>query len=271
MIATKVTNFVWLSLLHELLTDADTINPRGIETRELLAKQSIVNMNYPIVDLKSRDIKYSFLYGEAWWILSGSNKVKDIVPYMKSISKFSDNGIHFRGAYGPKVVDQLDFVVETLKNDIDSRQALMTIWNRNPRSSKDIPCTISLQFLVRDRCINCVATMRSSDVWLGWVYDVFNFSMIARYIALELQGQACKQHSLGILYLTAGSQHLYESDVPKARNSLKYNPGYPRSSIKLEIPKMRGGESLVTHLKIMAEAYLAEEAMARVKAKNQPD
>ena len=49
--------------------------------------------------------------------------------FMKAIAKFSDDGIMFRGAYGPKVVEQLGYVTQNLLSDPDSRQAVININN----------------------------------------------------------------------------------------------------------------------------------------------
>ena len=52
--------------------------------------------------------------------------------------------------------------------------------------------------------------MRSSDAWMGWPYDIYNFSCITAFIALHLNVD------IGRLYLTAGSQHLYDEHIDKA-------------------------------------------------------
>ena len=72
---------------------------------------------------------------EALWILSGDNKVETIAPYNKNIKQFSDDGIIFQGAYGPRIISQLDYVIESLRKDRESRQAVLTIWNPNPKPS----------------------------------------------------------------------------------------------------------------------------------------
>jgi thymidylate synthase len=104
--------------------------------------------------------------------------------------------------------DQLHFVIDALNADKDTRQAVMTIWRPNPRPSKDIPCTVSVQFLIRDGLLHVVDTMRSSDLWLGWPYDIFNFSMLARYVICHLK----QKPELGVIVLQAGSAHLYEQN-----------------------------------------------------------
>ena len=137
--------------------------------------------------------------------------MKTISPFSRNISQFSDNGETFFGAYGPKITSQLFYVANTLSADPDSRQAVINIWRENPGPSKDIPCSLSVQFLIRDNRLHCQYTMRSSDAWLGWVYDVFNFSMLSGVVLLML-GDRFPQLELGTLTLTAGSQHLYERD-----------------------------------------------------------
>lgn len=221
-------NIIWLNNLNRVLTEGMVHAPRGMVTRELLAFTSVVDMKYPVITLPGRDMGYKFMAAEAHWILSGDNRVETIAPYA-NIKRFSDDGYRFQGAYGPRVTEQLRYVVETLVNDPDSRQAVLTIWRENPRPSKDIPCTVALQFLIRDGFIHCVATMRSSDLWLGWVYDVFNFSMITTWVALRYNEMRIRDGltaspaiiALGNLHLTAGSQHLYERDWAKADQVLR--------------------------------------------------
>ena len=184
-------------------------------TKELLCFNTIVPMSNPLVTISSRNMSYKFALGEAWWILSGDDRVETIEPFNKNIAQFSDNGKTFFGAYGTKIVPQLPYVVDKLISDISSRQALLTIWRESPPASKDIPCTICLQFIIREDTLNVIATMRSSDAWLGWVYDVFNFSMCGALVAIYLKN-TYKNLTLGNLYLTAGSQHLYERNMEKA-------------------------------------------------------
>lgn len=142
-----------------------------------------------------------------------------IQPFSRGIAAFSDDGVRFDGAYGPKVVDQLRYVIDSFRKDIYTRQAIIDIWRPNPRDSSDIPCTLSLQFLIRDGHLNTIATMRSSDIWLGWPYDVFNFTMITSYIALELM-KDLGIVPLGYLYVRPGSLHLYESNWEEVQEIL---------------------------------------------------
>lgn len=212
-------NTEWVKLLADIMQYGSPTYPRGIATKEIIGRTSVIDMSNPIIDIPQRKMNYKFMCGEAYWILSGSNRVSEIKKFMKAITIYSDNGLMFNGAYGPKVVEQLWYVTDSLFKDKDSRQAVMTIWRENPHPSKDIPCTLSLQFIIRDNMLHCIANMRSSDAWLGWVYDTFNFSMISAWVAIFLRNKSIEFENLqlGNLHLTVGSQHLYNQNFEQAQ------------------------------------------------------
>ena len=220
------TDEAWLLMLAFLRDYGAEIAPRGLRTRELIGYQTKVPMTLPVVTLAARKLGYRFLAAESAWILSGDNRVETIAPYSKEISRFSNNGLTFRGAYGPKFVDQVDYVVDALRQDAGTRQAVINLWRERPGPSKDHPCTLSLQWLLRRRELHCVATMRSSDCWLGWPYDVHTFSMMSAVVLLTARAvggprSGWNEVGLGGLYLTCGSQHLYEPNWEAADAALK--------------------------------------------------
>lgn len=206
----------WVSDLAFLLSEGSEVRPRGFLTREAIAYQSVVDMKRPIIVAPGRKLGYRFMAAEAAWILSGDDRVETIKPYSKDIANYSDDGETFFGAYGPKIRQQLDYVVDTLAKDQDSRQAIINIWRENPPATKDVPCTISAQWLIRDGMLHCLDTMRSSDIWLGHPYDMFNFSILSLGICLLLQERNVFVRP-GALVLTAGSKHLYERNFEAAR------------------------------------------------------
>ena len=208
----------WRGHLTRILraqTGKELVNPRGRPTLETLGLSITIPMETPIVLCKRRKLNHRFMFGEASWILDGSNDLLAIQPHMKRIGNYSDNGRTLSGAYGPHVVRQLEYVKRTLRADNESRQAVMTIWQERPEPSKDIPCTVSMQFLIRDRKIHCITSMRSSDAYLGLPYDLFVFSCIAARLR-DIIG--IRDLSLGDLTVFAGSSHIYQDDFGKAFN-----------------------------------------------------
>ena len=210
----------WLRLIHNVMDEGKEVISHGQKTLELIGYQSYIYMRHSITMIPDRKVSLKFMAAEASWILKGDNKLSTLTPYAPYYERFSDDGVRLNGAYGPKVVDQIGYVVKTLREDPNSRQAVINLWRERPGPSRDIPCTLSMQFMIRDECLECIVSMRSSDAWLGWVYDVFSFSTIARYVVIEYNRQVGNWKSilLGDLKITAGSQHLYEKDWTKVEH-----------------------------------------------------
>lgn len=202
----------WLALLGDVSLNGKISHPRGMKIREIINNSVAIDMRHPVVLTKERRLSYKFMAAEAWWILSGRSDVESIGRHCKAIRRFSDDGIGFFGAYGPKISSQMEHVVEALKSDRDTRQAVLTIWRESPPPTKDVPCTVSVQWLIRDGLLHCIDTMRSNDVWLGFPYDVFNFSMLSWHVLEALRDEGIEV-DLGTLHLNAGSHHIYEPNL----------------------------------------------------------
>lgn len=221
-------NFEWLSELSWAFNKGNDVTPRGQLTKEVLQQTSIVNMRRPVVTLPERKLSTKFLGGEAYWILSGDNRVETIAPYNKNIVNYSDDGVTFFGAYGPRILSQLDYVIDKLKSDADTRQAVLTIWRENPPETKDVPCTVAVHFMIRDHKLNCHVYMRSNDLWLGFPYDVFNFSMLSHLVCCKLNAFVVENGGViiepGMLYHTASSRHIYEQHFEQVEQLInQYN------------------------------------------------
>lgn len=214
-------NNAWLQALSDAYTFGSPFAPRGTHTRELLGRKIQVHMKWPIITIIERKLSYKFMAAEALWIMSGDNKVQTISKYNKNIAKYSDDGLTYFGAYGPKFVDQIAYAAKTLHQDHDSRQAVINIWREKPPKTKDVPCTLSVQWMIRHGKLDCFVSMRSSDIWLGLPYDLFNFSMMSQYLMLYLEKLGLTV-GIGDLHLTAASMHLYERDVQAAEKVLNY-------------------------------------------------
>ena len=221
MLSADSATSVWRTALRNVLGNGSNVSPRKKKTVELLQHTTIVDMTEPVVASPHRKLSYVYLAAEALWVLSGDDKVSAIAPYNARIAEFSDDGVRFFGAYGPRIVEQLPYVINKLDEDPHTRQAVLTTWRQNPPTTKDVPCTVALAFSLRHEKLNCHTFMRSSDLWLGWPYDVFTFSMVSAVVALRLnllrRYRQLQPVGIGHLYLTAASSHLYEENWADAR------------------------------------------------------
>jgi thymidylate synthase len=205
-------HLVWKQLLSDLLVNGEDVAPRGKPTKEIIGHQLVLeDLRDNIIGVPERKLNYRFMVAEWLWIIAGRNDVAALTMFNPKMLAFSDDGQTLAGAYGPRIFTQLQYVIETLRADPDSRQAVIVIWKPTPAPSKDIPCTLTLQFLNRFGQLHVVVNMRSSDAWLGIPYDIFSFSQITNCLAGELGLQT------GSLILNMGSSHLYQENWDAAR------------------------------------------------------
>lgn len=194
-------------LLARLLGRPPGPAPRGFPTREDLNGQFWFRADRPAIAAPGRDLNYRFMVAEFVWMLFGLDDVSVLARYNSKMADYSDDGLVLAGAYGPRIARHLPYVVRTLTQDPDSRQAVIPIFDdRATRPSKDVPCTLSLGFYLREGEVHVTAFMRSSDAWLGIPYDAFSFAMIGHVVAAAIGARP------GSVCITAGSQHMYDRD-----------------------------------------------------------
>lgn len=204
-------------LFELVLSQLQPIENEHIARELINANLVLTNPRNNIMDKCSRKMPIKYGVGELLWYLSANNKVTAIEPYSKFWRNISDDGITINSNYGYCIhkkfgFDQWNSIKELLKKDSNSRQAVIHIKEArdlisNP--SKDVNCTISLQFLLRNNKLHLITTMRSNDIWLGLPYDLFNFTCLQILMSMELDVE------VGCYYHNAGSLHLYKRDVEK--------------------------------------------------------
>lgn len=175
-----------------------------------------------IVSSPIRKMPMRYAVGELAWYLSGSNKVKDISRFAKKWADISDDGETNNSAYGWRIFskfgfDQWEYVKNLLKRDPLSRQAVIHIKDASNQPTKDVPCTVYLQFLLRDEKLNLSVHMRSNDIWMGVPYDMFSFCFLQMKMAMELGVK------VGEYTHYAGSLHMYRRDYETALKNMS-NP-----------------------------------------------
>lgn len=207
---------LYLRACEELLAAPKIGNTREINN----AIFTLTDINNNIVRI--RNISLSYLCGELAWYFSGRRDTKFIAAFSKFWNKISDDGENANSAYGYLIrlafnFDQIEKVVELLKKDPNSRRAKININtpNENVIETKDEPCTMFLQFMIRDGKLNCTAVMRSNDIWLGFPYDVAFFTELQKYIARRLQV------NYGTYTHIAISLHVYERNLEDIKRIVK--------------------------------------------------
>lgn len=155
---------------------------------------------------------------ELCWYLSGSADLRHITHYLPRYEESAEADGRLMGAYGPRLFgdedgNQIDRVVEQLRQKPSSRQAVVQLLRASDLSTgqKDVPCTVALQFLVREDRVILIVFMRSNDILWGLPHDVFAFTMLQEIVASELG------HDVGSYVHHVGSLHLYEDRLNDAQ------------------------------------------------------
>lgn len=159
--------------------------------------------------------------------------------------------------------DQLRFVIEKFKEDIDTRGAVISI--ADPVSddfngiagkdasplikTKDTPCTRSIHFMIVDGKMNCYVDMRSNDVIWGFsAVNIFNFTLVQEYVA------AIVGVPVGKYYHKADNLHVYEDFLPMVQEIAKHCQDYFSSGIEYRYePTYHSLEEFDTLIKGLSE------------------
>lgn len=214
--------------LCRLVSRCGELKPtRGGATMEL--RDFIFTLSPKALDLPlgtGRNIHSALAAAEAIQLCGGVGMPELTEAVSTRIAEFvrdPDGTVH--GNYGARVAFQIGDVVDKLRADPHSRQAIIQIWDKQLDSvyrvlmPKDIPCTLSMTFGTSEGAVTMSVVMRSNDVWLGLPFDVFQFRQLQRTVANLLErpvGQYCHH---------AVSMHAYDHDLAKI-HSLAIDPDY---------------------------------------------
>lgn len=172
--------------------------------------------------------------GELCWYLAKSKDLKFIHYYIPKYEDSAEGGEIF-GGYGPRLftwkqTDQVSNITRLLRQRPDSRQAVIQLFDATDivEEHKDVPCTCTLQFMIREGRLHLFAHMRSNDAFKGLPHDIFSFTMLqeilARDLSVEMGGY---KHAVGSLHLYDADTNLANQFINEGWQSTKPMPAMP--------------------------------------------
>ena len=197
----------------------DKIIREGIDFADTKA---LFNVGFYITDpmdnkIINRERSWKPEYAEAeWkWYLSEDNSIGKLGEIYGTIPqiwyKMADAAGKVNSNYGWQWGrnNQIDYIVDLLKNNKDTRQAAISIYDAKEHDcySKDTPCTYAVQFTILHGRLNMCVVMRSNDLWYGFCNDQYCFSQLQEMISLELGIET------GTYYHFAHNMHLYNDKI----------------------------------------------------------
>lgn len=200
-------------LIETVRAYGECVSPRGLKCVEMRPFSFEIRLPYrSIYTGASRKLSARFWAIETLSYIAGLGDqpwhADLLVRSNRGMASFlnEDTGV-FDGAYGTRMRQSLDSVVDLLLRDRYSRQAVCSIWSPGiPRGSKDVPCTVALHFFVSDGRLSLAVYMRSNDLNWGTPYDVPAFCAIQMHVAHRLG------LTVGSYHHHCGSLHYYEED-----------------------------------------------------------
>lgn len=168
-----------------------------------------------------RDCNPFFHLMEAIWMLAGRNDVAFPSYFNSNFADYSDNGLHFHGAYGYRWrkwfhVDQIRHVIDMLLKDPWSRRAVIGIYSpeldlvAGDRGGKDIPCNLTVSFHRNHlNALDMTVFNRSNDlIWGAYGSNVVHFSVLHELIA------GATGMVMGSYFQVSSNTHVYERFWP---------------------------------------------------------
>ena len=176
-----------------------------------------------IVDSKvKRNWSLEYANAEWRWYLSGDRNIKKLgelygkVPQIWERMADVDGNVNSNYGWQWERTSQLDIVIQMLKDNPETRQAAISIYDGKEISdyTNDTPCTYAVQFTVLNHKLNMSVVMRSNDLWYGFCNDQYQFSNLQMLVANETG------YDVGTYYHFAHNLHLYNDKLPvkKIRN-----------------------------------------------------
>jgi thymidylate synthase len=211
----------------------------GTGTRSVFGYQMRFDLSrgFPLLTTKKLHIR-SIVY-ELLWFLKGESNTSYLKENGVSIwDEWADDEGELGPVYGvqwrnwPKPdggsVDQISELINTIKNNPDSRRMLVNAWNVGEIENMALPpCHCMFQFYVADGKLSCQLYQRSADIFIGVPFNIASYSLLTHMVA-----QQCDLH-VGEFIWTGGDCHLYQNHLKQADEQLQREPlALPRLAVK---------------------------------------
>jgi dihydrofolate reductase/thymidylate synthase len=240
----------YLGLIGDILKNGSVRDDRTgtgtISTFGNMVKYSLENGRLPL--LTTKRTYWKGIVHELLWFISGSTNSKELEANGVNIWKGNSSkefletrglghleegdcgqiyGFQWRhfGAkytkydanYDNEGFDQLEFVINEIKNNPNSRRIILNAWN-----AKDIdkmalpPCHVMAQFYVNNGKLSCLMTQRSCDIGLGVPFNIASYALLTHMIAYLCDLEAYELiHSMGDTHIYKNHTHALDEQLTR--------------------------------------------------------
>ncbi|EKB03710.1 thymidylate synthase [Myroides odoratimimus] len=243
----------YLDLVQQVLDSGTQKGDRtGTGTKSIFGHQMRFDLSegFPLVTTKKVHLK-SIIY-ELLWFLNGDTNIKYLSEHGVRIwDEWADENGDLGPVYGyqwrnwnGEGIDQIKEVIDTLKNNPNSRRIMVSAWNPSVMPDTSVsfgenvangkaalpPCHSFFQFYVADGKLSCQLYQRSADVFLGVPFNIASYALLTMMVA-----QVCDLE-VGDFIHTFGDVHIYNNHIEQVTLQLSREPKpLPRMVINKEV------------------------------------
>ena len=265
----KTNMKVYLDLLKFILENGHEKDDRtNTGTLSSFGHQLEFDLSEGFPAITTKSLAWKGVVSELLWFLEGSNDERRLAEIrfgksrneLKDLKKYStiwtDNadkqgkelgyentetkkilgpvyGVQWRNWSGK---DQLEELINNLKNNPDSRRHILSAWNVGEIHKMALPpCHVMSQFYIHNDEISCHMYQRSADMFLGVPFNIASYALLLSIIA-EILNLKPKRfiHSFG-------DAHIYKNSIEQVKEQISRNP---KKLPKLKIPNLNSLEDL---------------------------
>lgn len=220
-------------------TGTGTISTFGYQMRFDLKE------GFPLLTTKKLHVK-SIIH-ELLWFLKGDTNVEYLQENGVRIwNEWADENGELGPVYGHQwrswsgadgeTIDQITKLIDTIKNNPDSRRMIVSAWNVADVDHMALPpCHCLFQFYVAEGKLSCQLYQRSADVFLGVPFNIASYALLTMMVA-----QVCDLE-VGEFVHTFGDVHIYQNHLDQVNLQLsRETRSLPSLSINPEVKDIFG-------------------------------
>ena len=230
----------YLNLLHKLLTEGERRETRSGVVYSTFGESLTFDLKDSFPLLTTKKMYWKGILEELAWFLRGSTNVQELrdkgvfiwdgnskdrnydagAVYGFQWRHFGANYTTCQADYRGKGQDQIQRIIDLIKNDPFSRRIFMSAWNPPDMYKMCLPpCHVNYQFYVgSDRTLSCQMYQRSADVFLGLPFNIASTALLTCLLAHETG------FAPGKVKVVIGDAHLYEEHAGVAAIQVKRVP-----------------------------------------------
>ena len=221
----------YLSLMKRVMEEGTLKTDRtGIGTRSVFGHQIRFDLSKGFPCITTKKLHLKSIIHELLWFLQGDTNIKYLQENGVRIwDEWADENGDLGHIYGyqwrswprpdGKHIDQIQQVINSLKNNPNSRRIIVSAWNVGEIEQMALPpCHTFFQFYVADSKLSCQLYQRSADIFLGVPFNIASYSLLTMMMA-----QVCNLKAGDFIH-TFGDAHIYVNHFKQTKLQLSRKP-----------------------------------------------